>query len=200
MPPRQTTLKEGPSEARMVDLIHEHADAPTCAEFTQQYALKPHLKFVRDFIRDNALRIYKLEEMANLFGLELIYLPRYHFECNAIELIWRQLKNAFRRTDPALPWQQRLSRAYETVTPAYVDACISGTISWCLAKHAELRGAGRVQVADPAPGGPMVIDDADLAGGEGDDFGIDSDGDEDEFEWGEEEEEEDPIDDEEEDP
>ena len=71
---------------------------------------------------------------------------------NAIEKVWRQLKNAYRATDPRLPWEQRLQLAYETVTPQYIEAIISTTIEFCRERHAEFESGNA-----PAPVGDGVV-------------------------------------------
>ena len=74
---------------------------------------------------------------------------------NAIEKLWRQLKAAFRRTDPRLPWEQRLALAYEECSPQYIEKIISSTIRWCREKHLEFEAG---LVAPPVGDGVMVID------------------------------------------
>jgi hypothetical protein len=131
-------------------------------------------RWLTDYIVEQNLRHRLLEDLAEERGCAVRFLPQYYPECNPIERLWRELKRAFRSTDPNLPWQERLDLAYASITPRYVERIISSTIKWCVEKHAEFEAAAMGPALPPAPA--AVVLDPDVIDPDMDDGDSDVDG------------------------
>ncbi len=140
---------EGYNKDQCVDWLTERLaddDTPDHQEdiihpYTQWYNNHSEMatrKEVMQFIRENKLRVMELVELAGYFGPGLIYLPPYWPELNAAEKLWARLKNDYRKTDPALPWPERLALAYASVDALFARRIISDTIRFARKKHEQL--------------------------------------------------------------
>ena len=103
--------------------------------------------------------------------MTLMFLPPYFPELNAQEKVWRTVKPAFLR-DLVGSWEQRLARAYQSVTPPVVERFFDEMIRQGRKYHEEFE-AGVLHFDH----GVVVIGDVDSmasdAGGDSSDAGSD---------------------------
>ena len=161
---------KGYSAEDLIAWIEEHCEGDDIQKFHNEYAAtpgEPDAKWIRNFIKRHELRTVVLQELAQFYGGCVRFLPPYFPECNAIELVWRLVKNEYKKTNPAWKWEDRLKAAYEKVTPAYIASITSTCIKWCLSMHMQFRQGGIVASAQAAaavpeaaaPGAAVFSDD-----------------------------------------
>ena len=83
--------------------------------------------------------LYALEVLAKRYNnMEVKYLPPYYSELNPIELLWAEVKRFYRMdTDPKDDWDKRMEKAWESITPAFIESCFDRSIRWAIKKHHE---------------------------------------------------------------
>ena len=144
------------SDAELLDWIMEND--PNVVEFNTLYQTPGNKdrRWLMDYVKEHNLRTILLQELAGHFFCAVRFLPAYHPECNAIEKVWRLVKNTFRKQDPQMTWEQRLDMAYAAVTPQYIEAIIGESIAWCRKQHGQFEAAGV-----PADGGLWMVENDD---------------------------------------
>ena len=113
-------------------------------------------KTLMKYIREHIDEFTELAHILRETDVELRYLPKYYPECNPIELVWAHIKQAYKATDPKLPWRTRLDRAHAGVTEEQVEKCFDRSIRYCLDRLAELKAKNDVH-----GGGDVLIGDDD---------------------------------------
>jgi len=84
------------------------------------------------FIRDWDLRNRTIDKFAEDFGVTLHFLPPFWSSCNPQEYIWAEVKKNYRKDTSDDPWEVKLQRAWDKITPEFREKCIARSIKFCL--------------------------------------------------------------------
>ena len=112
------------------------------------------------YIRTHVDEFTELAQLLRRNDIKLKYLPAYYPECNPIELVWAQIKKAYKKTDSSLPWRQRLDEAHAEVKEEQIEKAFDHCIRYCLDRLVELREKGQVH-EDVGEDTAVIYDDGD---------------------------------------
>ena len=113
-------------------------------EVANETAAGKEKKLMFRYIRTHVDEFTEIAQLLRTHDIKLKYLPAYYPECNPIELIWAQIKKAYKKTDSSLPWRQRLDEAHAEVKEEQIDKAFDHCIRYCLDRLVELREKGQV--------------------------------------------------------
>ena len=111
----------------------------------------PHPSSIMDFIKEHRVPVRKLERLCYSYNVQLQYLAPYWSPTNPVEFVWARIKQLVRDMDASLPIEERITRAWASITPEFILQCIDRSIRFCLSWHARFRGAGMIMAVGAEP-------------------------------------------------